>query len=139
MRLTFAANALAAREARRRLADKLDDAGIPPALRHDALLLASELVANAIQHGSREGDEVELCCGILINRIVISVRDPARSGGAPVPRAPDHERPAGRGLQIVDRLADSWVSRTIDGRREVTFTLQVSRPPRDLAVPPERT
>jgi anti-sigma regulatory factor (Ser/Thr protein kinase) len=66
-------------------------------------LLLTELVTNAIRHGGGEaGVEVDFRHG----QIRIAVTD----GGTGIPelRPPDIESESGRGLFLVDRLADSW-------------------------------
>ena len=50
-------------------------------------------------------------------RLRISVRDPACAPTFPVALTPDEERGSGRGLSIVDRLAE-WSERIVDGQRE---------------------
>jgi hypothetical protein len=57
-------------------------------------------------------------------RLSIVVCDAARSPQAPVSLTADDHRPAGRGLQIVERLAESS-ERIVDGRREVPAELIV--------------
>jgi anti-sigma regulatory factor (Ser/Thr protein kinase) len=123
VRETFAATAFAARQARQRLAQELERANVPLSLRSDALMLANELISNAIQHGSRDGDRVELSWAFISDRLVVTVSDAARRGTAPVLLTPNEDHPAGRGLLIVERISDSWADRIVDGRREVSFTL----------------
>ena len=69
------------------------------------VLLASELVTNAVLHG-RGPVELRLSDDGLRVRVEISDGDPA-----PLPttgRRPSSDRPSGRGLLIVDDLADRW-------------------------------
>jgi anti-sigma regulatory factor (Ser/Thr protein kinase) len=72
----------------------------------DALLIAHELAANAVQHGSAPGDEIELHAEILPRRLYLTVSDRARRRSAPVALTPDDTRKDGRGLQIVAELAN---------------------------------
>ncbi len=107
-------------EARALLDETLGEAGIERDRRFEALLVASELVTNAISHGSHPGDliTVEYRIDLVAGRLSIRVRDPARSRAIPVALTPDEQRPHGRGLGIVDRLAQ-WSEQMVDGHREV--------------------
>jgi anti-sigma regulatory factor (Ser/Thr protein kinase) len=74
----------------------------------DALLVASELVTNAVLHsGCVPSDEVEIVAESLPGGLRIEVSDPGRSDSAPTLR-PHTETPRGIGLQIVDSLARRW-------------------------------
>ena len=84
--------------------------------------MAHELAANAVRHGSDEGDEVELRAQIVGRRLCLTVTDQARRRLAPVALTPDDAREDGRGLQIVGRLAE-WTERVVDGRREIRAEL----------------
>ena len=72
----------------------------------DAVLLASELVTNAIVHA---GTAVELTCRLNGATVEISVLDrhPARVIPDPPPAA-DVARPSGRGLLLPAALSSSW-------------------------------
>ncbi len=81
-------------------------AGFPAA--DDALLLASELVTNAIMHtASGAGGTFTITASRYGNRAWIAVRD---GGGdkAPVIRPVSRDRESGFGLGLVDKLADRW-------------------------------
>jgi anti-sigma regulatory factor (Ser/Thr protein kinase) len=110
-------------EVRGLLTRLLAAATVPAPRRHDALLVADEVAANAIAHGSRPGDEIEICCRLKGDCLNIVVFDCARNASAPVALTPDEERTAGRGLQVVDRLADSWTETIVNGRRKVTVEM----------------
>jgi anti-sigma regulatory factor (Ser/Thr protein kinase) len=92
-------------------------------LRHDAALVAYELVANAVTHGSPEVDgTIELTCAIVDDVLTVRVRDAGRTGlVAPRPIAPEVGH--GRGLAIVDALSSSWTVDRTDG------TIVVARVP----------
>jgi hypothetical protein len=76
---------------------------LPPALREDTLLLASELVTNAVRHGT--GDvTVRLWPGRDVVRVEVTDASPHHPEQAD--RGLDAER--GRGLQIVGALASRW-------------------------------
>ena len=122
-RASLAADERSVSSARRLLAQILDAAGVLGEPRSHALLVASELVTNAISHGSRTGDEISVEFAVQPRRVRICVRDPIRRGSSTlVALSPDERRPAGRGLQIVEQLAN-WSERVVDGRREVRAEL----------------
>ena len=122
-RASLAADVRSVSSARRLLAQILDAAGVRGEPRSHALLVTSELVTNAISHGSRAGDEIAVEFAVQPRRVRICVRDPIRRGSSTlVALSPDERRPAGRGLQIVEQLAD-WSERVVDGRREVRAEL----------------
>jgi anti-sigma regulatory factor (Ser/Thr protein kinase) len=74
-----------------------------PALCDDVALIVSELVTNSVRASARVVD-VEL--HVDEDRVEVRVTDDA--AGWPVPQVADTDSVAGRGLEIVDRLADSW-------------------------------
>lgn len=93
-------------------------------LRDDALLLTSELVANAVLH-AHTGVELSVVTGM--DTIHVEVAD----GSATVPqqRSPDVEDIGGRGLALVAALAGDWGVRLAPPGKVVWF---------DLPVPPRR-
>ena len=121
-RASLAADPRSVSTARRLLAQVLDATGVGGEPRSNALLVASELVTNAISHGSRASDEISVEFAVQPRRVRICVRDPIRGGSALVALSPDERRPTGRGLQIVEQLA-VWSERVVDGRREVRAEL----------------
>jgi anti-sigma regulatory factor (Ser/Thr protein kinase) len=112
-------------EVRARLAQTLAEAKIEQSRRSDALLLVSELVTNAIVHGSQQGDELELVWRLEHDRLAVAVLDSARRPAVPTALSPNEERSDGRGLRLVDQLAERWGERIVGGRREVSFQLQL--------------
>jgi anti-sigma regulatory factor (Ser/Thr protein kinase) len=79
-----------------------------PSLVQDAVLIASELAANAIRHAapSAAGTAVELAWLHETSRLICMVTD--ASSLPPVLARPDPAAEGGRGLQIVDALAAAW-------------------------------
>lgn len=116
--MTLAAEPAAAARARAFLARTLEEAGVEDRRCFEALLVTSELVTNAVCHGSRPGDEISVDVSLNGSRLRIGVRDAARGASTPVALTSDEHRPAGRGLAMVDWLAE-WSERIVDGRREV--------------------
>jgi anti-sigma regulatory factor (Ser/Thr protein kinase) len=84
----------------------------------DSLLVASELVTNAVQH-SGCGDEQRL--KVLVahhdGNLMISVHDPGLSRNDVQPVETDRSDPGGRGLQIIEQLSVRWGSERPDGYR----------------------
>jgi anti-sigma regulatory factor (Ser/Thr protein kinase) len=64
--------------ARALLTSVLDGVGVEGEPRSEALLAASELVANAISHGSRDGEVIGVDFTIRGGRLCICVQDAAR-------------------------------------------------------------
>src|SRR5919198_1746098 len=97
-------DALSAGRARAAIGDWL--AGADPALRVDAVLIASELVANAVKYGR---PPILLCAELDAERLRLEVCD----AGTQMPR---RRRPGpdggGWGLPIVHRLAERWGAAT---------------------------
>lgn len=91
-----------------------------------AVLLTSELVTNTILH---RGDRcaLELWVGSA-GRVRISVSDLSGAPGHPLRSphaAPSPDAEGGRGLWLLDQLADAWGSRTSDtGGTETWFELR---------------
>lgn len=81
-------------------------------LTDEATLLASELVTNALCHGSGK-PELSLELRGVVLRIEVSDTGP----GVPNPRTPDPESTSGRGLNLVQLLATCWgFTRRRDGK-----------------------
>jgi anti-sigma regulatory factor (Ser/Thr protein kinase) len=78
----------------------------------DAVLIASELVTNAINHGSQRGQRaepgaaVELTWSYQVSRLICVITDRAAEPPVAAPADPDAE--SGHGLQIVGALAAAW-------------------------------
>jgi anti-sigma regulatory factor (Ser/Thr protein kinase) len=108
--------------ARELVLDFLADHTTTDELRHNAALVAYELVANAAAHGSPRGDgTIELSYELVDDALVVRVRD-GGSHGAVEPRALEPEVGHGRGLAIVDALSNSW---TVDRSDGTVVTAQV--------------
>ena len=91
----------------------------------DAALLVSELVSNVVDHV--EGEAVLTLELALADRwLRISVAD--GSSIRPVVRELSEDRPRGRGLQLVEAIADRWGAEDHHGGKRVWFEL--APPPR---------
>jgi serine/threonine-protein kinase RsbW len=83
----------------------------------DAMLVASELVTNAVIHsGCTPEDLLEVRIQLDRDRLLISVRDPGRSGEA-VRLREDDDAFGGMGLRVVEQLARRWSAERIDGHK----------------------
>jgi anti-sigma regulatory factor (Ser/Thr protein kinase) len=89
--------------ARSVVTEALTAAGVPPGPIDRARLVTSELVTNAVLHG--DGD-VELRVDVGPGRFRITVADEAPSEPHPVDVEPGAV--SGRGLRLVERMADAW-------------------------------
>ena len=114
------------RIARTELTGFLRDCGVRDAVIEDAVVILSELVTNAIRHGSRAPHAtLQVEWELQPSRIKLQVTDTGTGTG---PRRPVHDAGAvgGRGLSIVAALADSWrLERATDG---TTVTAYIAVP-----------
>jgi anti-sigma regulatory factor (Ser/Thr protein kinase) len=82
----------------------------------DVLLVASELVTNAVVHsGCRHEHELAVRAYVNGDRMMISVHDPGLSDQVARQRMAGADGTGGWGLQVVDRLAARWGSRRDHG------------------------
>ncbi|WBB58886.1 ATP-binding protein [Streptomyces sp. WMMC500] len=108
----FSSTPLGARLARHLTLVKLNAWGVPyTATACDAAVIVAELAANAVTHGRVPGRDFELRLSLLHRCVRIEVSDvrgerrPPAPGCLGVPAADDD---SGRGLLLVDELADRW-------------------------------
>ncbi len=76
----------------------------------DALIVLSEMIANAISHGEPDSDEsIEITWSLDTSRhlLELSVHD-AGEGASIEPIDFDEDSLSGRGLSIISRVADRW-------------------------------
>lgn len=74
----------------------------------NALIVISEMIANAVSHGTPDADgTMEIRWSIEGGRLELSVRDAGR-GSDLTPRPFDEDSLNGRGLSIISRVADKW-------------------------------
>ena len=97
------------------LRDLLGRAGPPPA--EDVVLVVSELVTNAVRASA---GVIDLSLLVDESRVEVEIADDA--DGWPTPRDADWEDPGGRGLAIVDELADRWHTTELNPGKRVTVT-----------------
>jgi anti-sigma regulatory factor (Ser/Thr protein kinase) len=124
VRARLAAEAQSVAQARRLVRNVLRGSTAEVQRVHDALLVASELVSNAISHGSRQGDEIDVQFTLVGSTLLLRVVDPARADAVPHLRPRDPTRAAGRGIEIIGQLG-RWSERVVDGRRAVQAELDL--------------
>jgi two-component sensor histidine kinase len=104
-------HARGARQARHRLAAALNGS-IPPALLADVISVAAELVSNAVRHAEPlPGGVLRLAWRLRTSEQGRMVEVRVTDGGAaqlPRPRSASGDEADGRGLTIVEALADRW-------------------------------
>ncbi|HEU4910485.1 MAG TPA: SpoIIE family protein phosphatase [Actinomycetes bacterium] len=90
--------------------------GVPGAA-ETCVLLATELITNAVRHS---GTTVELRVGLSGGLVAMEVHDDGP--GTPQLRQPGRDDESGRGLVLLDRLSDRWgVRRSPRGGKSVWF------------------
>lgn len=104
--LPFASRSL--RTARQELRSFLTRHGLRPSVADDAVVVLGELAANAVRHGAPRPDGMfEVRWELRTDTLLLSVLDGGHSGTVHVMHV-DHSATSGRGLAIVDRLAERW-------------------------------
>ena len=122
---------------RRHLTDMLRRQGVSPERCDDAALVVSELVGNALRHGSpMAGGTLRVGWQLEGHRLRLEVTD-GGSASEPMMRRPLDAATAvsGRGLAIIDVVAEAWGSHH-DGAATTVWAL-VPAPPLELAGLPD--
>lgn len=84
----------------------------------DVMLVASELVTNAVRHSDcQEGDQLEVVVLQDTGHLLISVSDPGTSGRSARATGPTDDAFGGLGLLVVQQLASEWGEERSDGYR----------------------
>lgn len=107
--MRFTSTPRGARLARRLTSHRLNEWGHPytsPA-NETVTLITAELTANAVRHGHVPGRDFQLRLAGTGRLLRVEVTD-TRAERLPVPAAPDPDGESGRGLLLVDALADDW-------------------------------
>lgn len=117
LRLDITAYPLSVKAARAAVATWARD--LPRETRDDLVLAVGELVANGVRHGP-DGARIRLRATHEDGLVRVEVQDEGHPQ-AIGPRTPDDQ--GGRGLRIIDALADDWG--TSSGPNLVWFTLRV--------------
>lgn len=94
--------------ARTKLAGFLTVNRAPSSVIDDALIVISEMIANAVSHGLPTDDgTIEISWTLNGDLLELSVYD-AGKGGSLKPIDFDDDSLSGRGLSIINRVADRW-------------------------------
>ncbi|MCN9241398.1 ATP-binding protein [Streptomyces sp. RY43-2] len=94
-----------------------------------AIHIVAELAANAATHGRVPGRDFRLTLYVVDSTLRIEVTD-TRSERLPEPQHPSEDAESGRGLLLVDALADRWgVSEDRFPRKTVWAELHCCAPP----------
>jgi anti-sigma regulatory factor (Ser/Thr protein kinase) len=98
-------------------------ADVPKEIADRAALMVSELATNAIRHG---GSDFEVLVELTSDALHVEIAD--SGGGSPTVRRARPLDVSGRGLHIVESLADKWgVRHATDGLgKTVWFTLSLA-------------
>jgi serine phosphatase RsbU (regulator of sigma subunit)/anti-sigma regulatory factor (Ser/Thr protein kinase) len=128
-RILLAPEPAAASRAREFIRDRLrswKSAAPGPAV-EDAVLLGSELVANAVQHA---GTGVEVGCRVVAEVVEVAVTDRHPARALPDPRGfnEDLYSERGRGLTLSAALASSWGVTYTGAAKTVWFRVRLSPP-----------
>ncbi|MFF1868462.1 ATP-binding protein [Streptomyces sp. CB03911] len=113
--LPIASGVRAGRQWARRHLDELGWTSTAPETADAVVLIVSELVTNAHVHAGSSADLVLTWDGTCL---YVSVHD--FSPEAPRPREAGSEAVSGRGMALVEALADNWQTRTGDRGKTVT-------------------
>ncbi|WP_229051451.1 ATP-binding protein [Aeromicrobium sp. Leaf350] len=104
--LPFASTSL--RAARHQLLTFLAEHDVPKPTADDVLLVLGEMAANAVRHGApRHDGTFEARWSLAHGSISLSVEDGGQGGHLEPTQAADTAT-SGRGLAIIDRLAERW-------------------------------
>ncbi|MFI5723529.1 ATP-binding protein [Streptomyces cyaneofuscatus] len=110
LRKYFDAERRAVGRAREFAVTSLEAWGITGEPAEDIRLCVSELASNALAHGTRRGHGflVRICADGESVRLEVHDSRDVSPDRQPRPREADYTDIAGRGLSIVERLADDW-------------------------------
>ncbi|MFB9317625.1 ATP-binding protein [Cryptosporangium minutisporangium] len=94
----------------------------------DVVLLVSEVVSNAVEHvGGESSFQLELSHSGDWLRVALTDGSSVR----PMVRQLDHRAARGRGMQLVEHIADRWGAEDHHGGKTVWFTVRVTGEPDD--------
>lgn len=93
--------------ARERVGKSLADWGVSGGLADDVILSAGELVSNAIKYCRVTFAQIEISVSVQGSEVVLEVTDPD-GDSLPRLRIADIDAEGGRGLYVIEQLANSW-------------------------------
>jgi anti-sigma regulatory factor (Ser/Thr protein kinase) len=116
----FPPDSAAVRDVRRFVADAL--AGLPDEQVEVIVLAASELAANCVRHAG-----TDFTVTVDRNNEDVRVTMDDAGEGEPAVQHPGPQTPSGRGLLIVEQLADAWGTSQTGDRNRVWFSMRTNR------------
>lgn len=119
LRVPVKADPSAVSPARRAIMRQLESWGFNDQV-DDTAIIVSELVTNAVRHGCAP---IELRLSTLASAIRLEVSD--GSSALPVGRIAADDEANGRGIHLIEQLADAWGTVTTDIGKTVWAELQV--------------
>jgi anti-sigma regulatory factor (Ser/Thr protein kinase) len=118
-------------DGRRFVGEHLARWSVPAQVSDEAVLLTSELIANAIRHAPPP-----LCLQVSVDDSVVRVQMHDSNPVAPVLTRPDFTSRGGRGVWLIDTLAAQWGVRAQPPGKEVWFEI-ILTPRHDQSVLPD--
>jgi len=125
LELSLAQDRDAPRRAREQVGLFLDAHGIEPEVRHEARLLVSELVTNAVLHAA---EPITLEVAVCDARLRVEVFDGDDRAAVLAVRRANGDAMAGRGLTIIDAFSHRWGVRRHRGGKSVWAELHAPSP-----------
>jgi len=89
---------------------------VPRPTSEECALIVSELVSNAVRHA-----HTDLILRVEDRKAAIHMEIEDNGPGDPVMKSPPHTELSGRGLKIVDALANDWGVRRTDGPAKIVW------------------
>ncbi len=110
---------------RARIAEVHEAFGVRGSDASDALVVANELVTNALVHVRRRASDAPVSVRMrrTPRRLHIEVFDPSHR--QPVSRLAEHDDERGRGLMMVSTLTERWGTRLVSGGKYVWCTMRL--------------
>ena len=112
---------------RHSIADDLVSEHVTAGCIDDVVLVASELVGNAVRHGSAVGHDQALDVSWDIEAEAVVVRVLDGSPDLPRQRSTNENETGGRGLGIIAALASDWGVRRSDRGKQVWARVPIAR------------
>lgn len=124
--LAIASDPTSAALVRRSIADDLESERVTPDSIDDVVLVASELVGNAVLHAATGTDQnLDVTWEVEPEAVVVRVLD--GSPELPRQRSTNENETGGRGLSIVAAIAADWGVRRNDSGKQVWARIPISR------------
>jgi serine/threonine-protein kinase RsbW len=113
----------------------LHELAVDPDRAFEIELVVSEAAANVIRHAyAHPGNRYLVCIEINADRVLLQVDDHGRGFTRAAVPDPDEERSGGRGIWLIEQLAEVSRFRTLSGggcRMQAEFALQIPSPQRN--------